>query len=73
MAIRFDENIANRLAAQKAITITANPPVEGAFYWLNNREVRWRPEHFGSLGRLLMWRSILTVLTWAKECSARTT
>jgi lipoprotein-anchoring transpeptidase ErfK/SrfK len=50
VAIRFDENIANRLAAQKAITITATPPVEGAFYWLNNREVRWRPEHFWKPG-----------------------
>ncbi|MBV8861415.1 MAG: L,D-transpeptidase family protein [Mycobacterium sp.] len=46
VAIRFDENIANRIAAEKAIVVTADPPVEGAFYWLNNREVRWRPEHF---------------------------
>ncbi|WP_082966653.1 Ig-like domain-containing protein [Mycobacterium sp. 852002-51163_SCH5372311] len=50
VAIRFDENIANRMAAQKAITITTNPPVEGAFYWLNNREVRWRPEHYWKPG-----------------------
>src|SRR6201997_5587536 len=50
VAIRFDENIANRAAAQKAIVITTNPPVEGAFYWLNNREVRWRPEHFWKPG-----------------------
>jgi lipoprotein-anchoring transpeptidase ErfK/SrfK len=50
VAIRFDENIPNRLAAQKAIKITTNPPVEGAFYWLNNREVRWRPEHFWKPG-----------------------
>jgi lipoprotein-anchoring transpeptidase ErfK/SrfK len=50
VAIRFDENIANRAAAQKAIVITTNPPVEGAFYWLNNREVRWRPEHFWKSG-----------------------
>ena len=53
VAIRFDENIANRAAAQKAITITANPPVEGAFYWLNNREVRWRPEHFWKPGTVI--------------------
>src|ERR1700759_4019983 len=46
VAIRFDENIDNKAAAQKAIVITTNPPVEGAFYWLNNREVRWGPEHF---------------------------
>ncbi|SPM31519.1 L,D-transpeptidase [Mycobacterium terramassiliense] len=50
VAIRFDENIADRAAAQKAIVITTNPPVEGAFYWLNNREVRWRPEHFWKPG-----------------------
>lgn len=24
--------------------------MEGAFYWLNNREVRWRPEHFWKPG-----------------------
>ncbi|CNX32515.1 L,D-transpeptidase [Mycobacterium tuberculosis] len=50
VAIRFDENIADRGAAEKAIKITTNPPVEGAFYWLNNREVRWRPEHFWKPG-----------------------
>ncbi len=50
VAIRFDENIANRAAAQKAIVITTNPPVEGAFYGLNNREVRWRPEHYWKPG-----------------------
>ncbi|WP_280266111.1 L,D-transpeptidase [Nocardia wallacei] len=46
VAVQFDENIPDRRAAQDAIKITTNPPVEGAFYWVNNREVRWRPEHF---------------------------
>ncbi|MBO0879265.1 MAG: L,D-transpeptidase family protein [Mycobacterium sp.] len=50
VAIRFDENIANRVAAEKAMVVTTDPPVEGAFYWLNNREVRWRPEHFWKPG-----------------------
>lgn len=50
VAIQFDENIADRAVAEKAITITTNPPVPGAFYWLNNREVRWRPEHFWKPG-----------------------
>jgi lipoprotein-anchoring transpeptidase ErfK/SrfK len=43
VAIRFDENVPNRSAAERAIKVKTNPPVEGAFYWLNNREVRWRP------------------------------
>jgi len=50
VAVQFDENIPNRLAAQQAIKITTTPPVEGAFYWLNNREVRWRPEAYWKPG-----------------------
>jgi lipoprotein-anchoring transpeptidase ErfK/SrfK len=50
VAIRFDEDIPNRLSAQQGITVTTNPPVEGAFYWLNNREVRWRPASYWKPG-----------------------
>lgn len=46
VSVRFDENIPDRLAAQQAIKITTDPPVDGAFYWLNSREVRWRPKDF---------------------------
>ena len=48
--MRFDENIPNRLAAQRASKVTPNPPVEGAFYWLNNREGRWRPPQYWKPG-----------------------
>ncbi|MEV6430203.1 Ig-like domain-containing protein [Nocardia sp. NPDC051463] len=50
VAVQFDENIPDRKAAQDAIKITTEPAVEGAFYWVNNREVRWRPEHFWAPG-----------------------
>lgn len=50
VAVQFDENIPNRLAAQRAITVKTTPPVEGAFYWLNNREVRWRPAAYWKPG-----------------------
>jgi lipoprotein-anchoring transpeptidase ErfK/SrfK len=50
VAIRFDENVPNRVAAERAIKVTTKPPVEGAFYWLNNREVRWRPQHYWKPG-----------------------
>ncbi|GFG51121.1 hypothetical protein CQY20_02360 [Mycolicibacterium agri] len=50
VAVRFDENIPNRLAAQRAITVKTDPPVEGAFYWLSNREVRWRPAEYWKPG-----------------------
>jgi lipoprotein-anchoring transpeptidase ErfK/SrfK len=50
VAVRFDENITNRLAAQRAITVKTTPAVEGAFYWLSNREVRWRPAEYWKPG-----------------------
>lgn len=50
IAVRFDENIPDRIAAQKAITVTTSPAVEGGFYWVSNREVRWRPKEFWSPG-----------------------
>ncbi|CAN5703984.1 Ig-like domain-containing protein [soil metagenome] len=50
LSVRFDENISDRLAAQRAITVTTDPPVAGAFYWLSSREVRWRPEKFWKPG-----------------------
>lgn len=50
VAVQFDENIPDRAAAEAAITVVTDPPVEGAFYWLNNREVRWRPQHYWAPG-----------------------
>ncbi|MFF0814498.1 Ig-like domain-containing protein [Rhodococcus sp. NPDC003318] len=50
VAVQFDENIPDRQAAQDAITIVTNPPVDGAFYWVNNREVRWRPQNYWAPG-----------------------
>lgn len=50
IAVRFDENITNRAAAERAIEVTTTPKVEGAFYWLNNREVRWRPAEYWKPG-----------------------
>jgi lipoprotein-anchoring transpeptidase ErfK/SrfK len=50
VAIQFDENIADRWAAQQAVHITTSPPVAGAFYWISDRDLRWRPEHFWAPG-----------------------
>ncbi|MFE5702924.1 Ig-like domain-containing protein [Rhodococcus koreensis] len=50
IAVQFDENIPDRKSAESAITVTTNPPVEGAFYWVNNREVRWRPQNYWAPG-----------------------
>ncbi|WP_307810962.1 L,D-transpeptidase [Tomitella cavernea] len=48
--VQFDEPIPDRMAAQEAITVTADPPVEGAFYWVSNKEVHWRPKEYWQPG-----------------------
>ncbi|MGB3303389.1 L,D-transpeptidase [Gordonia sp. (in: high G+C Gram-positive bacteria)] len=50
VGVRFDESIPDRKAAQNAIKITANPSVKGAFYWISDTEVRWRPENYWKPG-----------------------
>ena len=50
VAIKFDEPIGDRQAAQDCIHITTTPAVDGAFFWVSNTEVRWRGEHFWKPG-----------------------
>ncbi|MET9328695.1 Ig-like domain-containing protein [Tsukamurella sp. NPDC003166] len=46
VGVKFDEAIKDRVAAQRAITVVTEPPVEGAFYWISPTEVRWRPQNY---------------------------
>ena len=48
--IQFDEPIMNKAAAEKAISITSKPAVKGAFFWLNDQTVHWRPAHYWKPG-----------------------
>ena len=50
VAVMFDEPIKDRRAAQSAIHVTTTPAVEGAFYWVSDQEVRWRPEKYWAPG-----------------------
>lgn len=42
----FDEDIPDRATAQKHLTVTTDPPVEGAWYWLDDRNAHWRPKEY---------------------------
>ena len=50
IAVKFSASISDRKAAEEAIKVTTEPKVEGAFYWLNNSEVRWRPKEYWKPG-----------------------
>ncbi len=44
--VGFNEPIGDRAVAERAIRVTTDPPVEGSFYWINDRQVRWKPTEF---------------------------
>lgn len=50
IGFRFSTPITDRQSAQDAISISTSPEVEGAFYWLNNSELRWRPAEYWAPG-----------------------
>jgi lipoprotein-anchoring transpeptidase ErfK/SrfK len=44
IVINFAVPIGDRALAQSAVHISSTPAVPGHFYWMNNSQVRWRPE-----------------------------
>ncbi len=50
ITVWFDEPIKDKKAAQKALSVTTDPPVYGAWHWFDNREVHWRPKEYWPAG-----------------------
>lgn len=46
----FDEPITDRAAAQRRLTVTTQPAVEGSWYWMDDQNAHWRPEHYYTPG-----------------------
>lgn len=46
----FDEQISDRAAAEHHLTVTTNPPVHGSWYWVDDQNAHWRPEHYYAPG-----------------------
>ncbi|MBF6465154.1 L,D-transpeptidase family protein [Nocardia beijingensis] len=46
----FDEDIPDRAAAEKHLAVTTDPPVEGSWYWLDDRNAHWRPKEYYAPG-----------------------
>jgi lipoprotein-anchoring transpeptidase ErfK/SrfK len=51
--INFARPIADREMAQQAVHISSNPPVPGRFYWVNDTQLRWRPQDFWPPGTVV--------------------
>jgi lipoprotein-anchoring transpeptidase ErfK/SrfK len=44
--IRFDVPIRNKAAIEKHLSVTSRPAQPGAFHWISDSEVHWRPRTF---------------------------
>lgn len=43
VVVRFDEPIADKAAAERALTVTTTPAVQGSWHWFSDQVVHWRP------------------------------
>jgi lipoprotein-anchoring transpeptidase ErfK/SrfK len=48
--VHFDEQITDEAAAQKALKVTSTPAVAGAWYWLDDTDVAYRPQSYWASG-----------------------
>ena len=46
----FDEQIPDRAAAERQLTVTTNPVVQGSWFWVDDQNAHWRPEHYYATG-----------------------
>jgi lipoprotein-anchoring transpeptidase ErfK/SrfK len=48
--VRFDEPITDKAAAEKALTVTTSPHVDGAWHWFSDQVAHWRPKAYWKPG-----------------------
>ncbi len=47
---KFDEPIDDQASAERHLNVTTNPPVDGAWNWIDNRTAHWRPANYYAPG-----------------------
>jgi lipoprotein-anchoring transpeptidase ErfK/SrfK len=50
IVVEFDRNVVDRAAAQRALLVTTDPPTVGAWRWVRDDEVHWRPKEYWTPG-----------------------
>ena len=46
----FDEQVGDRAAAERQLVVTTNPAVPGSWFWVDDQNAHWRPEHYYAPG-----------------------
>lgn len=50
LVVRFDVDITDKAATEKALTVTSTPAQTGSWYWMSKREVHYRPQVYWKPG-----------------------
>jgi lipoprotein-anchoring transpeptidase ErfK/SrfK len=50
ISVTFDEDVTDRAAVERRLHVTTTPPVAGAWSWISDRSVHYRPEQFWPSG-----------------------
>lgn len=46
ISVKFDEPVKDKAAVQRALKVDTSVPVEGAWAWLSDKQVDWRPKNY---------------------------
>ncbi len=70
--VSFDAPVPNRAAAERQLSVKTSPQTVGAWYWVNDQMVRWRPKAYWRSGTDVVVRSQLTGVnlgdgTWGND------
>ncbi|MDQ2789229.1 MAG: Ig-like domain-containing protein [Actinomycetota bacterium] len=50
IGVSFDHEITDKAAAEKALSVTSNPPQPGSWYWLDNHTMHYRTQSYWQPG-----------------------
>ena len=50
LVVKFDQDVTDKAAAERALQVTSSPPQTGGWYWLSKREVHYRPQNYWAAG-----------------------
>ena len=68
--VRFTEDVTDRAAVERALSVSTVPAIEGGWNWLSNKEVHYRTRTYWAAGTAVTLRRNLAVSTRATVSTA---
>lgn len=77
IVVNFGRSVKNKAAVVKALTVTATPPVEGAWRWMSDSQVQWRSASYWTPGTKVVVKAAMGSVevapgVWGKRTTTST-